>query len=386
MSITSSLYSFHIVVMNFIVTLLDELNSIFTVTCKFFRRIFLIADKIIYSVNQWINALLNRLLITNWNIFVVFIFDRDFKFMFDMWQTFFLRLNTKLFMSIAYHSQTNNTSKRTNQTIEIVIRFFIINYSNINFVLILSSLQIQFNNFVNVVIDLSLNEINYDFKIRDALFNLSNQSKTISVADFSIQRLKYRREAADVSVFVNVKVKIYYDARHTSLFLKIDDYAFFRLHQNYQLFDRFNKKTSQQRCDFFFIKRRVERLIYELNLLFVWRVHSVISVTQLKFVSSDENFYRRSRFSHFDVVEMKNDTFDNQFYEVEKLVDKRTRKYNRTNVTQYLVRWLNYESKYDKWKNLVALENSMKLMKKYKLTNAEIQSRRRDKKRRNDTR
>ena len=289
-------------------------------------------------------------------------------------------------MSIAYHSQTNNTSKRTNQTIEIVIRFFIINYSNINFVLILSSLQIQFNNFVNVVIDLSLNEINYDFKIRDALFNLSNQSKTISVADFSIQRLKYRREAADVSVFVNVKVKIYYDARHTSLFLKIDDYAFFRLHQNYQLFDRFNKKTSQQRCDFFFIKRRVERLIYELNLLFVWRVHSVISVTQLKFVSSDENFYRRSRFSHFDVVEMKNDTFDNQFYEVEKLVDKRTRKYNRTNVTQYLVRWLNYESKYDKWKNLVALENSMKLMKKYKLTNAEIQSRRRDKKRRNDTR
>ena len=64
----------------------------------------------------------------------------------------------------------------------------------------------------------------------------------------------------------------------------------------------------------------------------------MISIAQLEFVSTDENFYRRSRFSHSDAVEMKNDTLDNQFYEIEKIVDKRIRKYNRTYVTQYLVR------------------------------------------------
>ena len=61
-------------------------------------------------------------------------------------------------------------------------------------------------------------------------------------------------------------------------------------------------------------------------------------MTQLKFVSIDENFYRRSKFNHFDVVEMKNDISKYQFYEIEKIVDKRIRKYNRTNVIQYFVR------------------------------------------------
>ena len=304
MSITSSSHSFHIIAMNFIVILSSELNSVLTVTCKFFRKIVLIIDKIIYSVSQWINALLNRLLIADWNISIVFIFDRDFKFMFEMWQIFFRRLDTKLLMSTAYHSQIDDIFERTNQTIEITIRFLITNYSNINFVLTLSSLQAQFNNFVNVAIDLSHNEINYDFKIRDALSNLSKQSKQFS-ENLATQRLEYRRKATNVIVFVNVKTKIHYDARHTSLLLKTDDYVYFRLHQDYQLSNRLNKKTSQQRCDFFLVKRRVERLAYELNLFSVWRLHSMISIAQLKLVSFDENFYRRSRSSHFDVVEWR---------------------------------------------------------------------------------
>ena len=188
--------------------------------------------------------MLNRLLITNWNIFAVFIFDKNSKFLFEMWQVFFQKLNTKLFTSTAYHSQIDDIFERTNQTIKIIIRFFIINYSDVNFVLILFSFQAQFNNSVNVFIDLSFNEINYDFKIRDALFNLSKQSKRSNI-NFSIQKLKYRREAADVFVFANVKIKFYYDARHTFLFFKIDDYVYLRLHQKYQLFDRLNRKISQ---------------------------------------------------------------------------------------------------------------------------------------------
>ena len=133
--------------------------------------------------------------------------------------------------------------------------------------LILSFLQTQFNNVVNVIIDLSFNEINYDFKIRNAFFNLSKQKNVF--VDITIQRLKYRRKTIDVFVFVNVKIKIHYDTRHISLFFKIDDYAYFRLHQNYQLSNRFNRKISQQRCESFFIKRRVERFAYELNLFFI---------------------------------------------------------------------------------------------------------------------
>ena len=194
----------------------------------------------------------------------------------------------------------------------------------------MSSFQVQLNNFVNVIIDLFSNEINYEFKIRKALFNLSKQQNVF--ADFFAQWLKYRRKTIDVFAFVNVKVRIHYDARYISLLLKVDDYVYFRLHQSYQLSNRFNRKISQQRCDFFFVKRRVERFAYELNLFFIWRIHFVISMTQLKFVSFDKNSYHRFKFSHFDVVEMKNDTSKYQFYEIEKIVDKRIRKYNRINV------------------------------------------------------
>ena len=181
-----------------------------------------------------------------------------------MWQKFFQRLETKLFTSIAYYSQTNEISKRINQMIKIAIRFFIINYSNVNFVLTLFSLQTQLNNSINTIIDLAFNEINYNFKIREAFFNLTKQKTT----NLSTQRLKYWQKATNVLIFANVKAKIYYDARHIFLLFKLDDYIYLRLHHEYQLSKRFNKKISQQRCDSFLIKRRIDWLVYELKLFF----------------------------------------------------------------------------------------------------------------------
>ena len=65
------------------------------------------------------------------------------------------------------------------------------------------------------------------------------------------QRLKYRRETIDITTFVNVKTKIYYNVRHVLLMLKTNDYVYLRLHHDYQLFDRFNKNINQQCYDFF---------------------------------------------------------------------------------------------------------------------------------------
>ena len=172
-------------------------------------------------------------------------------------------MNTKLFISTTYHSQIDDFFERTNQIVKIVIRFLITNYSNLNFILILSALQTQMNNVFNAAIDLSTNEINYDFKIRDTLFNFF---VTSTVVNLSIQRLKYRQKVVDATTFVNVKIKIYYNARHTSLLFKVENYAYFRLHHEYQLSSRLNKKIFQQRCDFFLMKKRIDRLTYELNL------------------------------------------------------------------------------------------------------------------------
>ena len=165
MFITSSSQFFHIIIIDFILKLFEKMNVIFIVIDKFFRRVMFILDKFIYDVSEWKALLMKRLLNVDWELSVEIVFDRDSKFLFDLWRVFFQIVNIALFTSTTYHSQIDDSSKKTNQIIKITLRFIIINYSNIDFILMLSTLQIMMNNAFNVVIDLSFNEIIYEFKI-----------------------------------------------------------------------------------------------------------------------------------------------------------------------------------------------------------------------------
>ena len=148
---------------------------------------------------------------------------------------------------------------------KIALRFLIINYSNIDHVKTLLFLQIMLNNSINVIIDLSFNEIIYDFKIRDAFIEIVNSEISVNL-NFAALRLKYKKKVVDVIAFVNAKVKIYYDARHTFLLLNVENYVYLRLYHEYHLPNRSNKKLFQQRCESFLMKKRVKRLAYELDL------------------------------------------------------------------------------------------------------------------------
>ena len=43
-------------------------------------------------------------------------------------------------------------------------------------------------------------------------------------------------------LFINVQMKFRYDNKHKSLMFKIDDIIYLRLHKNYFLFNKFDKK------------------------------------------------------------------------------------------------------------------------------------------------
>ena len=58
--INRSKISFHIIVMNFIITFFitkKGFDNLFTMIDKFSKRIFLILGKVIYNVDKWINIL-----------------------------------------------------------------------------------------------------------------------------------------------------------------------------------------------------------------------------------------------------------------------------------------------------------------------------------------
>ena len=46
---------------------------------------------------------------------------------------------------------------------------------------------------------------------------------------------------------------------------KINDTIYLRLHKNYFLFSKFDKKFSNQYVKFFLVKRKVNRFVRELN-------------------------------------------------------------------------------------------------------------------------
>lgn len=169
-----------------------------------------------------------------------------------------------LLILIPYHAQTNDQFERTNQTVEIAIRYLIT--INIDIIEFFFSLQAQFNNYLNAFIDLFFNNIIYNFKVRETLFlNLSNVS---SVANNILNlKMKNRQKTIDAILFANVHMKFRYNARHKSLFFRLDQIFFLRLHKSYEMNEQ-HRKLDNQRCNLFLIKRRVDRFAYELNISF----------------------------------------------------------------------------------------------------------------------
>ena len=84
-------------------------------------------------------------------------------------------------------------------------------------------LQLFFNNVVNAIIDHVSNKIIFEFKSREILIIIVIK-KFIAIIDvkkkFVNDKFIFRKKIVDVTFFVNAKIKIYYDVRHTSLLLK----------------------------------------------------------------------------------------------------------------------------------------------------------------------
>lgn len=116
------------------------------------------------------------------------------------------------------------------------------------------------------------------------------------------------------------------------------DKAYLKLHAGYKLPGKPNKKISNQRCPPFLVKRRIDRLAYELDLPPKWKVHPVISVSQLESYSGP-NPYNRPRPDYPNFVYVEGDTPDNKSYEVKDIVVKRVRKYGKTAVTKYMMKF-----------------------------------------------
>lgn len=361
-SIESSSMSFHIITLNFILALFESLkhyDTIMFVTDKFIKRIILIFEKNTFKVLNWALSFFERFDITDWKYFKIIITDRNRKFLFELWKVIFNRLEIHLLYSTSYYSQTDDFNERTNQTTKVALKFYIHELKIFfDWSRVLSRFQTLINNAYFAATDKFSNEIVYEFTLNKSLNLLV--SKTIVNHE--------RIEIANAISWANMKYKYHYDRKHTSMFLKKEDWALIKLHKKYSISFtlKITKKLTQQFVESFEIIQRIDRLVYKLKISINWKIHFVFFIAQLKSSNSfDSNFYDRFKSTNFSFVFVESDTDQLKFYEIDRLLNKRTIKKEKKRSIEYLMRWKKYDSKWNRWYNIKNLEDADDLIKKY---------------------
>ena len=332
--ILSSFTSFHIIIIDLMLIISTshiEINNIMTVTCKFSKKAIFISRKETWKASKWATALLLKLDTSNWNLFKMIISNRNRKFLFELWTKLFQKFDVDLLYSTTYHSQTNESSKRTNQILKIALRFHLQSISNIKnwSNTVIDSIQRTFNNSVSSI-DKILNEICYDFTSLQSLDLLKDTAVTSTLS---------RTMIVDAIAMTQMYSKTIYDDNHTSLQMRIENWAFLRLHKKYDIsfIVVLKRKLSEQYVEFFRIFQRINNFVYKLNISSAWKIWSIIFIAQFESSSTSisNSFKRTNTFS--SLVSMKNESNSNivKLYEIEKIVVK---KHNRRKNHEYLIK------------------------------------------------
>ncbi len=167
----------------------------------------------------------------------------------------------KLLYSTAYHLQTNGSSERTNQTVEIALRFFVHAMEDPSrWPEVLPRIQSLLNNTSSSTTGKTSNEIAYGFSSRRPL----DLCSTVTRPDTYVAHTK----ATNAKSFALANHKEHYNRSHKPLFMKVGDWDMLKLHKGYSIPSSVGvtKKLTQQYVGPFQIVERVGRPAYRLEL------------------------------------------------------------------------------------------------------------------------
>ena len=353
---------FHTIAMDFVGGLpstISGMNALLTITCKFTKKVLLLSGKDTWTAAQWAEIVLRNLLQHDWGIPRSIISDRDTRFMSAFWKEIFGRMNVKFLTSTAYHPQTDGQSERTNQSVEIALRFHITARPDNDWDEILPYVQATMNNSPSSVTGLAPNELCYGFRVNDTT-NMLLAAPTIPAEAYHELRLAKREEAEDAMAFASISMKARYDAKHLAFNVGKGDRVFLKLHSGYSIPGVSNKKLSQQRVGPFKVIERVGQLAYRLELPPLMKIHPVISVAQLEPALSADPYHRQWNPEPPPVTDQEPEK-PGKPYELERLLEKKTM-YGKPH---YLVKWKDYGNEHNAWYSIDDLPNATNLIRDY---------------------
>ncbi len=118
----------------------------------------------------------------------------------------------------------------------------------------------------------------------------------------------------------------------------------------------FNKKLLNKMIKFFCIQEFINKQMYHLDLLIIYRIHSVFHVFLLKSYNHRLNDDFILNYLTLKLID------DEQEWKIEKILQKQKRK----KILYYKIQWKEYSVKYNQWILSEDMKNVLKLIEAFK--------------------
>jgi hypothetical protein len=283
----------------------------------------------------------------------VIISDRDKRFLSNFWQALFKALGTELRFSTAFHPQTDGQSERANRTLEEYLRHFI------------SPRQDDWDEYLDLA----------EFAVNDSInpstgyspFQLAFGQQPTSPVDAAVGYVLVPGAQSTVDDMANtleharsklgearVRMAQQANARRRDITFAVGDKV--RLSTaNLSLPSTMSRKLTARWIGPLVVERVVNPVAYKLKLPASLKIHPVFHVSMLQPWREDELFpAHQPALTHPPPVNE-----DENRFKVDKLLDKRTRRYGRGQRVEYLVRWLGYGPEDDTWEPVAHIDSDL---------------------------
>lgn len=301
-----------------------------SVIYKFSKRVILIESKDTQTAKKQAYVFLARPDHINQSLPGELIINRNTKSLSKFRIVLFKKLEVKLFYSKAYHPQIDRSSKKTNQTVEIALQFFVyaLNKPGL-WSQVMPYIQAIINNTTSCSTGKTSNKVAYSFSLHHSLNPLTIFSTPEAFTDI-----------AKAVSFVLLNQKLIYNHKHPPLFIKVRVQAILQLHKRYSILAtaRITKKLTQQYVGPFCTVQKVGCLAYRLDVSHNWEIHLVISVAQLKLTPPpvEDPFARLFPFNP-PLVFVKHNTDKLKSFKIERLLNKYQVNKGKGYAIEYLV-------------------------------------------------
>lgn len=255
-------------------------------------------------------------------------------------------------MITAYHPSTNEQTKKTNQIIETFLQCLFVKEYEKKWNEMLFQIEYALNIFENVSTEIFSFEIFYEVKPKDFLMKIIRKDPSNTDIKFLKNRRQIKTNVINVVKMTQAKMTILFDKKHCSPNLEGKVYLKMIKTKKSKYYLSKTSFLSTKKLRLFFIKRKINSLIYELNLSNFLKIHSVISVIHLeqyKKNSFDKKFFEIRDSNSIIVNEQKQ-------YVVKKIVKFEI----KVKELNYVVKWKKYEK--TTWKSKVKLIKNVSKM------------------------